>query len=129
MSKKNTIWKARPDVQDYAAAHDYLSLVFAPKEVSQLVKALRHGVLVEYLAKDLLRASQVPLLERGNSKVAGDLKKIGKGKKISPVLLVRGDARRGVPLTIADGYHRICASWYRDEDAPVACCLVNLPKT
>jgi hypothetical protein len=129
MSKKHTIWKARPDIQDYAAAQDYLSLVFAPREVSQLVKALRHGVLVEYLAKDLLRASQVPLLERANSKVADDLKKIGKGKKISPVLLVRGDARLGAPLTIADGYHRICASWYRNEDAPVACCLVNFPKT
>ena len=39
-------------------------------------------------------------------------------------LLVRGDAGRDVPLTVADGYHRICASWYRDENIPIACRIV-----
>ena len=52
------------------------------------------------------------------------LKKIKKGKKISPVLLVRGEGQSGVTLTIADGHHRICASWQWDENAPVACRLV-----
>ena len=88
---------------------------------------LRKAPVVTRLAKDLLRASKTPLLERGNSHVSKDLKKVAKDKKLSPVLLVRGDGRRGVPLTIADGYHRICASWYLDEDAPVACCIVNMP--
>ena len=54
-------------------------------------------------------------------------KKIDKGKKLSPVLLVRGNARMGVPLIIADGHHRICASWYWDEDTPVACCIASVP--
>jgi len=36
------------------------------------------------------------------------------------VLLVRGDLSQGIPLIIADGYHRICAICYFDEDSPVA---------
>jgi hypothetical protein len=31
----------------------------------------------------------------------------------------------GIPLTVADGYHRICAVCYFDEDAPVSCRLVS----
>jgi hypothetical protein len=60
--------------------------------------------------------------------VAHQLKKIKKGEKMSPVLLIKGDAWHGVTLIIADGHHRICASWYLDEDAPIDCCLVPLPK-
>jgi hypothetical protein len=42
------------------------------------------------------------------------------------VLIVRGDAAKGVTLTIADGYHRICASWQWDEDQEIACCIADL---
>ena len=38
---------------------------------------------------------------------------------------MRGDFRRGVPLTIADGYHRICASYHLDENADIPCHLVD----
>ena len=56
-----------------------------------------------------------------------DLAKVGDGKCLSPVLLVRGRAEKGVPLTVADGYHRICASHHLDEDADVPCRLVAWP--
>jgi len=49
------------------------------------------------------------------------------GKALSPVLLVRGDVTQDLPLVVADGYHRICASWYRDENIPIACRIVSLP--
>ena len=78
--------------------------------------------------RNLLRASRLPLLPRENSHVAGDLKKIKKGKALSPVLLVRGNAAAGAPMTVADGYHRICASWYRDENIPIACRIVSMPR-
>ena len=48
------------------------------------------------------------------------------GKPLSPVLLVRGDVGRDVPLTIADGYHRVCASYHLDENADIPCHLVDL---
>ena len=74
-----------------------------------------------------MRASRLTVLPRENSHVAGDFKKIKKGKALSPVLLVRGDVTRDLPPVVADGYHRICASWYRDENIPIACRIVSLP--
>jgi hypothetical protein len=58
--------------------------------------------------------------------VAADLAKVKQGIALSPVLLVRGDVQGDVPLTIADGYHRICASHHLDENADIPCHLVDL---
>ena len=126
MKNRGKIWEASASAEDYAAAQKYLALLFTPQQSRRLVTLLRDAPTIEYPAKDLLRASQTHLLDKDNTEVAEDLKKIKKGKKLSPVLLVRGDASQGVTLTIADGYHRICASWYWDEKCPVACCLVDL---
>jgi hypothetical protein len=120
------IWKARPDAHDFPAALDYLTLLLEEAAARKLVARLRKAPTIDKKAKDLLRASQLPLLPRDNFHVAGDLKKIKKGKALSPVLLVRGDAGRDLPLVVADGYHRICASWYRDENIPIACRIVSL---
>jgi hypothetical protein len=32
------------------------------------------------------------------------------------------------PLVVADGYHRICASYHLDEDAEIPCRLADLPR-
>ncbi len=120
------IWKQRPDAHDFPAALDYLTLVLDEAVARKLVAALRKAPTQHKKAKDLLRASQLPLLSRENPHVVGDLKKIKKGKPMSPVLLVRGNAGMDVPLLVADGYHRICASWYRDENIPIACRIVSL---
>jgi hypothetical protein len=125
--KVKNIWLSKPLDEDYRAAHDYLTLLFKRPDVGGLVRSLRRARVVEYQAKDLLRASQTHLLEKDSPHVADQLKKIKKGKKISPVLLVKGEGRSGITLTIADGHHRICASWYCDEDAPIACCVADLP--
>lgn len=124
----DNIWKTQPEAHDYPAAHDYLSLVLEEGAVKKIVAALRRAPTVDYKAKDLLRASQLVLLPRENSHVTADLKKIKKGKALSPVLLVRGNAATGTPMTVADGYHRICASWYRDENIPIACRIVSFPR-
>ena len=119
------IWRKTPAAKDYGAAEDYLTLLFDETQARQLVHRLRSAKPVKRQAKDLLRASRTRLLEENNPHVTAELKKIRKKKKLSPVLLVRGDAKRNMPLIIADGDHRICASWHLDEDAPVACCLVD----
>jgi hypothetical protein len=121
------IWKERPEKHDYPAALDYLTLVLEDAIAREVVTSLRSTPTVRKKAKDLLRASRLPLLPRDNPHVAGDLKKIKKGKQMSPVLLVRGDAGIDVPLLVADGYHRICASWYRDENVLIACRIVSFP--
>jgi hypothetical protein len=120
------IWKDRPDRHDYPAALDYLSLLLDEAECRKLVAALHKAPTTRRMAKDLLRASALSLLPRDNAHVADDLKKIKKGKALSPVLLVRGNTRWGIPLLVADGYHRICASWYRGENIPIACRIVGL---
>jgi hypothetical protein len=129
MKKKKkvaNIWLAAPLKEDYRAAYRYLSLLFPHMEAESLVRKLRKARTITRQAKDVLRASQTHLLEKNNPDVSHQLKKIKKGKKMSPVLLVKGDGREGVTLTIADGHHRICASWYCDEKAPIACCLAPL---
>jgi hypothetical protein len=126
MKKNVDIWHSAPLAEDYPAAHAYLSLLFPDVTARKLAKRLRTAPTLRREAKDLLRASQTHLLNKDNPHVDADLKRIRKGKKLSPVLLIRGDARRGVTLTIADGHHRICASWYWDENAPVACRIVSL---
>jgi hypothetical protein len=126
MKDSYKIWERKAATQDYGAAQKYLTLLFRDAEARRLVKALRAAPTVEYAAKDILRASQTHLLDKDSPHVADDLKKIKKGKKLSPVLLIRGDAKHGVTVTIAVGYHRICASWHWNEKCPVACCLVDL---
>lgn len=126
MSKEALIWKKAPEPGDYAAASAFLSLIFRQPRARMLASALRTAPKVEYSAKDLLRASGLPLLPRKETSVKEDLKRIGRGKALSPILLVRGDISKGVPLIVADGYHRICAVYYYDEHAPVAVHIANL---
>jgi fermentation-respiration switch protein FrsA (DUF1100 family) len=120
-------WKNEPEEHDFPAAADYLRLLFTPDEVESLVEALRSAETVHGKAKDLLRASRLPLLSDDNEHVKNDLEKVAAGKHLSPVLLVRGRADANVPLTVADGYHRICASYHLDENADVPCRVVDLP--
>jgi hypothetical protein len=120
-------WRTEPDEHDYPAAHDYLTLVMSPAAAAGLVEALKTAPLMRRAAKDLLRASGLSLLPENNYHVAKDLSKVKKGQLLSPVLLVAGDASRGAHLTIADGYHRICASWYLNEDEAIPCRLVDVP--
>lgn len=121
-------WKESPDDHDYPAAEDYLTLISTPATARAIARRLRTAPLVHRKAKDLLRASTLPLLAPDNFHVAKDLKKVTQGKLLSPVLCVRGMVRLHVPLIIADGYHRICASYHLDEDAEIPCRITDLGK-
>jgi hypothetical protein len=110
-------WKDEPEVQDFPAAKSYLSLLIGLNAAGKLVKALRkEATLQHFAAKDILRAAGLPLLALDDSEVATDLEKVRQGIKLSPVLLVQG-----APLWVADGYHRVCASYHLDEKEPVPC--------
>jgi hypothetical protein len=114
-------WKNEPEVQDFPAARSYLSLLIGPLAATRLAKALRkEKAIAHFAAKDILRAAGLPLLAVDDSEVAADLAKVKKGVKLSPVLLVYG-----APLWVADGYHRVCASYHLDEKAPVPCLMAS----
>ncbi len=51
-----------------------------------------------------------------------DLAKVYAGQPLSPILLLRGSDRG--PLVVADGYHRVCASYWTDENTDIPCILV-----
>jgi len=125
MAKKITptvLWLDAPEEHNFPAAKSYLSLIVTDKEAAKFVVALRRAALSEFKAKDIFRASGLSLLGVSNAHIERDRDKIRRGKKISPILLVR-DAARG-RVIVADGYHRLCAVYSFDEDAVVPCKIV-----
>jgi len=113
-------WMSEPEAHDYAAARSYLSLLVAGSEAAKLATALRNQKKDRpYAAKDILRASGLPLLGPDDPEVAADLDKVKAGKKLSPILLVTGQ-----PLWVADGYHRVCATYHLGEKLDVPCRVV-----
>jgi len=119
-------WKPAPEDHDYPAAANYLSLILKPDQVSSLVAALASAPTVTQKAKDILRAARLDLLPPDNVHVADDLDKLKQGKSLSPILLVRGRFDAGIALQIADGYHRVCASYHVDENTDIPCRIVDL---
>ena len=122
---RKELWKDSPEEHDFPAAFSYLSLICGEKAADALVNLLKDAPVERRKAKDLLRASSLPLLPGNDYHVALDLKKISKGIPLSPVLLVRGNAAKLLNLTVADGYHRICASYHVDENEDVRCKIVE----
>jgi hypothetical protein len=113
-------WLKDPEKHDFPAALNYLTLLFDEKVSQDFVDNLKAAPTIIKKAKDILRASQLPLLGKDNIHVRENLQKIKKGGKMSPVLLVRHDSR----LIVADGYHRVCAIYFVSEDLDIPCRLV-----
>jgi hypothetical protein len=115
-------WLSEPEEHDYPAAKSYLSLIFDERAATNFVEQLERAPVSQFKAKDIFRASSLPLLGISNSRIEKDRKKIVRGKKLSPLLLVR-DSGNG-KVIIADGYHRLCAVYQFDEDALIPCKIV-----
>jgi hypothetical protein len=124
-----TILLDQPEEHDYPAAVDYLSPVLEPGQAKKLTSQLQQATTATKKAKDILRASHLQPLGSESVHVRNDLRKIHRGQGLSPVLLIRGDATRDLPLVIADGFHRVCAAHVLDEDAEIPCRIVSSPKT
>jgi hypothetical protein len=117
-------WLPRPEKHDFQAAEDYLSLIMPVKRAAEYRKKLAaRNDITHRKAKDILRASQLALLGEDNKHVASDLRKAASGAALSPILLLRGDEQH--PLIVADGYHRVCASYWIDENTDIPCILVS----
>ena len=55
-------WKDKSDEHDYPAAANYLSLLIDPEQNKKTAASFKKSPIAKYLAKDLLRASRLPLL-------------------------------------------------------------------
>lgn len=117
---KDKVWLTNPEEHDYPAAFDYLTLLYAEDVAREIVERLKNKQTIGKKAKDILRASGLSLLPETNIHVKENIRKVRKGKKLSPILLVR-DGK----LVIADGYHRVCAIYYLSEDLEVPCRITD----
>ena len=117
-------WLPRPEKHDFQAAEDYLSLIMPAKRAAEWRRKLTaaRSDITHRKAKDILRASQLDLLGEDNKHVAADLRKAASGAALSPILLLRGGEEH--PLIVADGYYRVCASYWIDENTDIPCVLV-----
>ena len=115
-------WLSEPEDHDYPAAESYLSLLYDRRRVTRLIKQLKQAPISKFKAKDVFRASGLSLSGISNSHVEKDRKKILRGERLSPLLLLR-DEKNG-KLVIADGYHRMCSVYSFDEDALIPCKIV-----
>jgi hypothetical protein len=114
-------WLEKPKKHTYDAAADYLELHYSKEVCKKMVNALRKERLTIKKAKDLLRASGLPLLSEDNIHVQENLKKVAAKEKLSPILVIRA------PRTIiADGYHRLCSIYYLSEDLEIPCKIADL---
>ncbi len=86
------------------------------------VEKLKKAKATQFPAKDIFRASGLPLLGVSNSHVKKDLARISKNERLSALLLYRDTVSQR--LIIADGYHRLCAVYSLDEDAEIPCKIV-----
>jgi hypothetical protein len=122
-------WLEEPEEHDYPAATAYLSLVAATSVTEAAEAAFRSAAAAHFKAKDILRAARLEVLPETNPHVASDLAKVRAGRALAPVLLVRGDLGSGRPAQIADGYHRVCASYLTDENTDIPVRIIDVPES
>jgi hypothetical protein len=119
------LWTDEQEEHDYQTAEDYLNFTYTPEAAHEIAGRMRSAPIVYHYAANVLRVAGLPALGESNIHVVKVLDNFHKGRSLSPVLLVRGTAGSRLTFTIADGYYRICASNYIDEDIKIPCRMVG----
>lgn len=127
MSKRNKLkinWLDKPADHNYPSAVSYLSLIIDPAMVRTFMEMLKKEPITHFKARDIFRASGLPLLGISQHQIERNLKKIENEEYLSPILLVRDELPRKV--IIADGYHRLCAVYHHDDNTEIPCQILSL---
>ena len=115
-----TQWETSADKDNAKDATEYLGMFKKKKNAARIIDDLKNGKLVTFKAKDILRAAQLPPQPQDNAHVQIALQLINNGVPLTPVYLLRGKLKQGVPVTIADGYHRVSAAFWVDPSTDCA---------
>jgi disulfide oxidoreductase YuzD len=115
-------WLSDVEEQDYPAAESYLTILYSQDKVTKMMVKFRASAVVKFKTVDIFRACQLPLKSASNSQVKEEIRKISKGERLSPILLLRDEMHGKV--VIADGYHRMCAVYEVDEEAVIPCKII-----
>lgn len=111
-------WLDEPEEKDYAAAQSYLSLLVPAGELESVIARLKSAPSGRWRAKDILRATRLPLLgAKQSEEVAEKLARVRAKEALSPILIVVLEPHGRTQ--IADGYHRTCAAYLAHEDTYV----------
>jgi hypothetical protein len=127
MSKRNKQeikWLDDPAEHNYPSAQSYLSLIINTVKSETLVIYLKSAKITMFKARDIFRASGLPLLGISQHQIEHNLKKIKNGEQLSPILLVRDTEHRKV--IVADGYHRLCAVYHHNDNMEIPCKIVSV---
>jgi hypothetical protein len=93
-------WKDEPEEQDFPSAQRYLSLLVEPQRAKRLTRGLKQSSKLEhFMAKDILRASGLPLLPADDHEVAKDLHKVKSGEKLARTVSTRRTSLGGRRLS------------------------------
>lgn len=117
-------WTNKQEEHDYQAAQEYLQFTYSPEEAYEIANRMRAAPIVYHYAATVLRVAGLPALGESSIHVIRVLDELQTGRKLSPVLIVRGSGGSRIVFSLADGYFRICASIYLDELAKIPCRLV-----
>jgi hypothetical protein len=115
-------WLPEPANDTYEAAKTFLNLLYKTKKFRRWVKRLKKAEISKYAAKDILRASCIPITTIRAFDWKKQQEQIAQGDPLSPILLIRQND--GGPLVIADGFHRMCALFSTDQEVSVPCKIV-----
>ena len=110
-------WLHHAKDSNFEAALSYLTLACGEKMALMLVNKLKKETVKYFAAKDILRAAVLKALSSNIEHVRKNIEKMKNNDEIGPVMLCRFEDK---PLIIADGMHRISASWHLGEDNMVA---------
>ena len=118
-------WGENVEDHDFTAAESYLSLKFDKRTAKRLVTDMRNAKITVRRVNDILRACRLPALGFDDAGVRRTMEKIDSSKKLSPVLIV--SLYDGAD--IADGYHRVSATYQSDPFAYVPCVIVSVKRS
>jgi len=113
-------WLSEVTSEDYEHARNYLALKLDSATADKAVTMFGPAPLVNLRANDILRACGYPALGKKDPGVKKLLKHDG---PVSPALItsfVYG-------ADIAEGYHRISASYIEDPASEIPCKIIYLP--
>lgn len=117
--KKQPVWNDKPDPDDYSHARDFLALMMPDAFADKAVALLRAAPIVQLRANDILRASPAGYPTDSDPDVDKHVDQIKDGQPFAPVLLIQGTADTAPNLAIADGWHRVAATYLQDPTAMV----------
>jgi len=75
MAKPKKIFLDKPEEHDFPAAVDYLELIYPREQALKKVAQLKKAKTIFKKAKDIFRASELPLLPKDNIHVRKNLQK------------------------------------------------------